>query len=382
MLSLVIVGTQNAVFMVPPILVEISSGLDVSVAVAGQLATATFAAWAVSLITAGPLSDSFGRRPVILGGLLMLVASVTASAFAPNILLFLLFRVMTGLAAGMLPPTAVGVLSDVISLERRAQAVSSLLAIGILTSAVSVPLALGLADLGGWRFAFLVSGFLLAAGLLACWFWFPRDSREKARNWAFFSRYWSLVSLPFFQVAVAVGLSQRIAFWTMVSYFAAYLRDAYELSAGFAALPLGIVAVGQAVGSFFGGPAATKQYRAVLIGATSAAGGVCAFLCFTMGFPALGGGGRGHGSRWPAGNDNARAGRGKHRILGRLQVHRGQHPGTQQPGRGRGRRRRRRGSAGQRRLRGTGILVPGGYNLQRVDSPAIRQAPAYRQRLT
>ena len=282
MLSFAIFGAQNAVFMLPPILVEIASDLKISVAVAGQLATATFAAWAVSLITAGPLSDSFGRRPVILAGLLMLVVSVIASAFAPNIEVFLALRVLTGLAAGMLPPTSVGVLSDVISPERRAQAVSSFLAIGILTSAVSVPLALGLADLGGWRFAFVVAGLLLAAGFLSIWFWFPRDSRERVRNWAFFSRYSSLVSLPFFQTAVAVGMSQRIAFWTMVSYFAAYLRDTYELSVGFAALPLGIVAVGQAIGSFLGGPVATNQYRALLLGATSAAGGVCAFLCFTV----------------------------------------------------------------------------------------------------
>ena len=160
-LSFTIFGAQNAVFMLPPILVEIASGLETSVAVAGQLATATFVA------SAGPLSDSLGRRPVMLGGLLMLVVSVIASAFAPNIEVFLGLRVLTGLAAGMLPPTSVGVLSDVISPERRAQAVSSFLALGILTSAVSVPLALGLADVGGWRFAFIVSALLLAAGFLS-----------------------------------------------------------------------------------------------------------------------------------------------------------------------------------------------------------------------
>ena len=281
-LSFVIFGTQNSVFMLPPILVEITSDLETSVAVAGQLATATFAAWAVSLITAGPLSDSFGRRPVILAGLMLLVVSVIASAFAPNIEVFLALRVLTGLAAGMLPPTSVGVLSDVISPERRAQAVSSFLAIGILTSAVSVPLALALADLRGWQFSFIVAGLILAAGFAASWLWFPRDSRQRVRNWAFFSRYWNLVSLSFFQTAVAVGLSQRIAFWTMVSYFAAYLRDTYELSAGFAALPLGIVAVGQAAGSFFGGLVATNRHRALMMGATSAAGGACACLCFVV----------------------------------------------------------------------------------------------------
>ena len=282
-LSYAIFGAQNSVFMLPPLLVEISADLEISVAVAGQLATATFAAWAVSLITAGPLSDSFGRRPVILGGLALLIVSVFASAFAPNIETFLAMRVLNGLAAGALPPTSVGAISDVISPQRRVQAVSGFLGIGILTSAFSVPLSLGLTDLGGWRFVFIFAGLLLASGLLASLLWFPRDSRERVRNWSFFSRYWTLVTQPFFQTAVAVALSQRIAFWTMVSYFPTYLRETYELNVAFAALPLGIVALGQALGSFAGGPVSNHRQRAALLGASSLGGGICAFFCFSTG---------------------------------------------------------------------------------------------------
>ena len=70
----------------------------------------------------------------------------------------------------------------------------------------------------------------------------------------------------------------------MISYFPTYLRDTYNLSVGFAALPLGIVAVGYALGSFGGGPVATNRHRALLLGATSVGGGVCALLCFTVEF--------------------------------------------------------------------------------------------------
>ena len=277
-------STQNAVFMLPPLLVEISTDLEISVPVAGQLATATFAAWAVSLLTVGPLSDSFGRRPVILAGLLILVAAVLASAFAPNIEVFLVLRVLIGLAAGTLPPTSVGVLSDVISPERRAQAVSGILAVGVLTTAVSVPVVAVLADWQGWRFTFVISGLLLASAFAANWLWFPRDSRERVRRLSFFSRYGSLLSLGYFRAAVTVGLSQRIAYWTIVSYYAAYLIKTYGLNVGFAALPLWIVAVAQVIGNYAGGFVAAKRYRAALLGATSAAGGICAFLCFSFDF--------------------------------------------------------------------------------------------------
>ncbi len=164
MLSVTVFATICAILIVPPLLVDIASDLEISVAVAGQLATATFAAWVVSV---GPLSDSFGRRPVALAGLLVLTVSVLASAFAPNIEVLFALRVLTGLGGGTIPPNVVGAVSDVISPARRAQAVSALLAIQGLASAISVPTVAVLADVGGWRLAFIVTGLLLATGFLA-----------------------------------------------------------------------------------------------------------------------------------------------------------------------------------------------------------------------
>ena len=282
MLSLAVFAGQSAVFIVPPLLVEIATDLEVSVAVAGQLATATFAAWAVSLICVGPLSDSFGRRPVALVGLSILFASVLASAFAPNIETLLALRMLTGLAGGTLPPTAVGVVSDVISPARRAQAVTALLALNAVVSATTVPLVAVLADLGGWRLPFMATALLLALGLLANWIWFPKDSRNRVRGFAFFSRYVSLLSLRFFRVAIAVGITQRIAFWATLSFFPAHLILTYDVPLGLVAVPLVITAVGQIVGSYSAAYVAQNRYRAALIASTSIVGGVGAFLFFSV----------------------------------------------------------------------------------------------------
>ena len=282
MLSLAVFATQNSVFIVPPLLVEIASDLEISVAVAGQLATATFAAWGISVVSVGPLSDSFGRRPVALAGLLVLFGSVIASAFSPNIEVFLALRVLTGLGGGTLPPNAVGAISDVISPARRAQAVGALLAISLLASVVSVPMVALLAEWTSWRFTFIVAGLLLGAGFLMNWLWFPRDRRERVRDLVIFSRYWSLLSMQFFRVALTVNLSHRIAYWAVVSFFAAYLIHTYEVNVGFVALPLAIAALGQVAGSYGGGFVATRKSRAGLIAAVSAAGGVCGFLFFAL----------------------------------------------------------------------------------------------------
>ena len=282
MLSLAVFATQNAAFIVPPLLVEISTDLDISVAVAGQLATATFAAWSLSVVSVGPLSDSFGRRPVALAGLLLLFVSLVASAFAPNIETFLVLRVLTGLGAGTLPPNAVGAISDVISPERRAQAVGGLLAISLLSTALSVPMAALLADWVGWRFTFVVAGLLVGTGLLANWIWFPRDIGERVRDLVIFSRYWSLLSMQFFRVALTINITHRIAYWAVVSFFAAYLIQTYGVDVRFVALPLAVAAIGQVSGSYGGGLLATKASRGFIIGAITVAGGVCGFLFFTV----------------------------------------------------------------------------------------------------
>ena len=279
-LCLGVFGTMNAILIVPPLLVEIASGFDISVAVAGQLATATFAAWGLSVVSVGPLSDSFGRRPVALAGLFVLSASLVGSAFAPNIGVLLALRVLTGLGGGTIPPNAVAAVSDVISPAKRAQAVSALLAVTALTSAISVPAVALLADWGGWRFTFVLSGLLIASGFLANWLFFPRDSKERVRNLVIFSRYRALISMNFFRVALPLNLTQRLAYWALVSFFAAYVINTYEVSVGFVALPLAITAIGQVIGNY-GAAFVSGRYRALFIAATTVLGGFCGFLFFT-----------------------------------------------------------------------------------------------------
>ena len=84
------------------------------------------------------------------------------------------------------------------------------------------------------------------------------------RNFAFFSRLWSLLFLRFFRAAVLVNITHRIAFWAIASYFAAYLIGKYEVSVGYVALPLAIIALGQVAGSYSTGLMARNRYRYAL----------------------------------------------------------------------------------------------------------------------
>lgn len=275
-----VLAAQNATLILPPLLVDIASDMEVSVPVAAQLATATFAAWAVSVVVGAPLSDSFGRRPLALAGMLVLTVSVIASAFAPNLWVLAVLRTITGLGGGMIPPNNMGAIVDTIPPERRAKPMGIVMASNVVSMGVSVPLVTLLADWQDWRFAFLVSGLLLGTSFLTIWVWFPNIRRAGPGSLEFFSRFRTLLSLRFFQVAVLAHAVQRMAFWGFVSYFAAYLIKTYDVSVGFLAIPLAITAVAQVAGSYLAPQLASLRNYALLVGSTSLAGGVCGMFFF------------------------------------------------------------------------------------------------------
>ena len=277
--------TQAAQLMLVPLLVDLATEFDTSVAVAGQLATVTFAAWAVSVVSVGPLSDSIGRRPVALAGLTLLSIGVLASVFAPNLGTLMALRAVTGLGAGMIPPNSVAAVADAVSPSRRAQAVGGLMAFATLSSVIGIPLVAVAADLGGWRLPFLVIGSLMAACVLLNWFWFPRSNVSELRSFSFFSRYRTLLAIPMFRAALAVNFAQRIAFFALFSYLAAYLIDGYEMSLGAVALPLAFIGMGTVIGSYLGAPVANRKNRMPIVAACAVVGGFSALVLFSVTVP-------------------------------------------------------------------------------------------------
>ncbi|MCI0788078.1 MAG: MFS transporter [Chloroflexi bacterium] len=277
--------TMSASLMLAPLLVAIAAEFDTSVAVAGQLATATFSAWAVSVVSVGPLSDSFGRRPVALIGLSLLSIGVLASAFAPNLGILMALRVVTGLGGGMIPPNSLAAVADSVTPARRAQTVAGLMAFTSLSSVIGVPLVAVAADLGGWRLPFLVIGSLLAACALLNWFWFPKSEGAGLRSFSFFSRYRTLLAIPIFRVALTVNFAQRIAYMALFSYLATYLIDSYDMSVGAVALPMAFVGIGTVIGTYAGGPVAIRKDRMPLIAASVVTGGLAALLLFSIDVP-------------------------------------------------------------------------------------------------
>ena len=64
------------VLMLGPLLVALAHEFQTSVALVGQLASATAITWGITAPLAGPVSDAYGRRPMLLTGLLLMAVGL------------------------------------------------------------------------------------------------------------------------------------------------------------------------------------------------------------------------------------------------------------------------------------------------------------------
>ena len=90
---------QGSLHVVLPALGDMSHDFSVTFGTAQLSLTAFMVSMAVTTLIAGFLADRFGRRPVFLAGLVLLILGGTAATFAPSIWLVIAGRVVQGAGA-------------------------------------------------------------------------------------------------------------------------------------------------------------------------------------------------------------------------------------------------------------------------------------------
>ena len=274
--------TNTVALMLGPLLVDVAEEFDTSVAVAGQLFAATFASWAVFAPLVGPISDSLGRRPVALGGLSLMGTCILASAFAPNFSVLMVLLIGTGLGGAMITPNSMAAITDVVSPDKRGRAIGAAQAIMTSAAVIGVPAVAVLASVGGWRLPFVVLGALLLATFALSWLWYPKSPAAGHRSFSYLDRFRELGSISVFRFGMLANMSQRIGFYAVVGYVAAYLIDTYGLSVGETAVPMAVVGLGAVVGSLWSGVIASHGSRLNFVAGSALAGGAAATLVFAI----------------------------------------------------------------------------------------------------
>lgn len=152
--------------------------LKADTAVAG-LALTMFAIGNASAVTVvGRFADTYGRKPFIQWGLLVLGLTTAALAFTDSIWLFFVFSIVAGIGSGLSNPAQQATVADVIGRERKGGRVLSRYQMALDGGAIVGPIIAGaIVDRFDYSWAFLLTGLL---SVLAAAFWFTgRETRPR-----------------------------------------------------------------------------------------------------------------------------------------------------------------------------------------------------------
>jgi len=207
-------------------------------------------AQAIGQLAFGPVSDRFGRRPVILAGLALYIAGAAVAALAAGIGVVHAGRAAQGFGSACGIAVGRAVLRDISHGPALAQAMALAMAIFALGPISAPLLGYGLVALGGWRTIFLgmgvVAALLLAATVILFEETNPAPNPEALQPRRLLEALLRILCNPqsgYFLAVAAITQFGIVSFVANAPRFfkAAFAIEGLEFAALFAATGLGII---------------------------------------------------------------------------------------------------------------------------------------------
>lgn len=252
LLGVLIALTPLGTDMYLPALPAVAAAFGAPVASTQLTLTTFFLGLAIGQLGWGPMSDRFGRKPVLLAGLGLALAASLAGLAASSVQEIVLVRLAQGLGLSSGPVVARAIVRDLYSHERAAHLLSRMMLVFAVVP-IAAPLAgAALIGIGGWQAVFWgLAGMTLAviAGAAGLRETAPAERRSvhPAQILATFAK---ILRERRFVAPYLVMLSAQVGIFAFVSGSAFALMQGFDVTATGYGMLFATVMLGQIAGSW------------------------------------------------------------------------------------------------------------------------------------
>ncbi|MBZ0261542.1 MAG: MFS transporter [Hyphomicrobiales bacterium] len=247
-----VIGT--GVLLPAGLLNVLGTDLHVPPATAGLLLFAGGLVVGVGAPVLAGLTSRFDRRVLLAVSAAIFAVGHGLAALAPEFWSLLVIRTVTMVAAALFTPQAAATIGLLVPPQRRSEAIAFIFIGWSLASVVGIPLGSILGTALGWRATFLVMAVLAAVSCVGVMLSLKPGLRVQPLQ---FSSWVAVFKNPALLCILLVTLLSMSGQFTVVSYLAPILREAFAATPNNIALMFGIFGVAGVSGNYL----ATKAIR-------------------------------------------------------------------------------------------------------------------------
>ncbi|WP_257348764.1 MFS transporter [Pseudalkalibacillus decolorationis] len=245
-----------------PLIPTMVQDTDMPINLGGLLVTAYAIAYALSAPIFGAVSDRWGRKKMLLLGMLVFAIATALTGTADSFTILMVFRILSGIGAGMIEPGVFALVGDHYSYEHRGRAMGIVTGALISSAIIGVPIGGYIAELFTWRWTFLFIGIISMITLLAIWKAIPKDPLKEKDSDHSISSVFKLFSTAFSNRTIFFALLATFLYFGglqgMFVNVGVFYNMNYNLTSGQIGLILMIAGIGSVIGSVVGGNLADR----------------------------------------------------------------------------------------------------------------------------
>ena len=147
-------------WVVSPILPAIAHSIKISPIRAGLLISAYMLPFGIFQLVFGPLADRYGKRQVITFSMVFFTIGTALCGLGLGLYDLALYRAITGVFAASVMPISLALVGDMVSMERRQQAIGTFMGIAFLGQGLSMAVGGSIAYFLSWRGVFITYAVL------------------------------------------------------------------------------------------------------------------------------------------------------------------------------------------------------------------------------